>query len=129
MSARPASVRFSIQSFSSGKATPAKDMPEEHPLYLSLALAEALGLKEGDALRVRNTETGEKLEYRAAPTERLKGQMAYIPFHKDKAQVEQGRYLNELTSQSGRCPYTAQTALKSTQISLERIASGLKQPA
>jgi anaerobic selenocysteine-containing dehydrogenase len=47
--------------------------------------------------------------------------MAYTPFHKDKKQVDGGRYLNTVTSQSGRCPYTAQGSFKSTSIRLEKL--------
>jgi len=45
----------------------------------------------------------------------------YVPFHKDRAQLDRGRYLNTVTSQAGRCPYTAQTSFKTTGIRLERL--------
>lgn len=116
----PLRYRFALDSFNSGKATPAAFMPDENPLYLSATLAAERGIAEGDLVRISNTETGRSLLYRAHPTDRLVGPMTYTPFHKDKKQVDGGRYLNTVTSQSGRCPYTAQGSFKSTSIHLER---------
>jgi len=122
LSDKPTDMRYAIHSFNSGKATPAAGMPEEHPLYISAMLAEAQGLQSGDMVLVRNTQTDQSLVFRAEISDRLLGELAYVPFHKDRAQLNHGRYLNTITSQAGRCPYTAQTSFKLTSISLERLA-------
>ena len=84
-------------------------------------MAAEAGLAEGDFVRVSNAETGRAAVWRAYPTDRLVGQMVYTPFHKDRMQVDHGRYVNQVTSQTGRCPYTAQTNFKSTIVRLERL--------
>lgn len=117
-----ARIRFATSTFNSGKATPAVDMPAENPLYLSLPLAARLGLVEGDRARVTNPETGESMILPVTPTDRVKGEAAYISFHKCRAEIEQGRYLNALTSHAGRCPYTSQTNVKATRVLIERVS-------
>jgi len=121
LSENPADLRYAIHSFNSGKATPATGMPEEHPLYISPMLAEQEQLECGDKVLVQNTETTKSVPFQVQVTERLRGQLAYIPFHKDRAQLDHGRYLNNITSQAGRCPYTAQSNFKLTSISIERL--------
>jgi predicted molibdopterin-dependent oxidoreductase YjgC len=96
-------------------------MPEEHPLSVSPAIAARHGLTTGDRVRVRNRETGQDLEMRVAVNDRLVGDLVYVPFNKDRLQARGERYLNRITSQTGRCPYTQQTSLKATEVSLERI--------
>ena len=118
----PARLRFALDTFNSGKATPAEFLPDENPLYVSEALAAEVGLERGDPVRVTNAETGQSAVWNAWPTSRLVGRMVYTPFHKDGMQLRAGRYINAVTSQSGRCPYTAQTNFKSTIVLLERAS-------
>jgi predicted molibdopterin-dependent oxidoreductase YjgC len=70
---------------------------------------------------VRNRETGQDLEMRVDVNDRLVGDLVYVPFNKDRLQARGERYLNRITSQTGRCPYTQQTNLKATEVSLEQI--------
>jgi anaerobic selenocysteine-containing dehydrogenase len=117
-------VRFATTTFNSGKATPVVDMPEENPLHVSLSLAQRLGLQTGDRARVRNVETGGSLVIPVVVTDRVKGEATYVSFHKCRAEVEQGRYLNTLTSHLGRCPYTSQSNFKATRVEIEREPTG-----
>jgi anaerobic selenocysteine-containing dehydrogenase len=117
-------IRFATASFNSGKATPAVDMPDENPLHVSLSLAQRLGLGTGDRARVTNVETGASLDLPVVVTDRVKGEATYVSFHKCRAELEQGRYLNTLTSHTGRCPYTSQSSLKSTVVQIERLGDG-----
>ncbi|MBI3270631.1 MAG: hypothetical protein HYZ53_16615 [Planctomycetes bacterium] len=115
-----ARIRFAISTFNSGKATPSVDMPAENPLYVSPALAARLGLATGDRARVTNRETGGVLILPVVVSDRVKGDGAYVSFHKTRAEVDGGRYLNDLTSHVGRCPYTSQSNFKATVVELER---------
>lgn len=119
----PLRFRFAVDSFNSGKATPSEFLPDENPLYVSRAAAEDAGLEEGDAVRVLNPETGQSAVWRAAITDLLPGRMVYTPFHKDRVQLREKRYVNHVTSQSGRCPYTAQSNFKSTVVTLSKAAA------
>jgi ferredoxin-NADP reductase len=123
LSEDPDRVRFAIGTFNSGKGTPTVDMPEENPLHVSPALAERLGLRTGQAARVTGVETGESLVLPVLVTDRVKGETVYVSFHKCRAEVEGGRYLNTLTSHTGRCPYTGQTSVKATAVTIERVAA------
>ncbi|MBI4640020.1 MAG: hypothetical protein HY731_04965, partial [Candidatus Tectomicrobia bacterium] len=114
-------MRFAISTFNSGKATPSVDMPDENPLHVSPLLAEKLGLSTGDQARVSNIETGESLILPVVVTDRVKGETVYVSFHKSRAEIEQGHYLNMLTSHTGRCPYTSQSNLKATKVLIERV--------
>ena len=116
----PGKRRWAVNTFNSGKATPDKDLPDEHPLYLSPAAATARGLADGDGVRVVNPSTGQGLAMTVAVNERLTGELAYVPFHKDRLQAQGRRYINTVTSQAGRCPYTAQTSVKATIVELEK---------
>jgi anaerobic selenocysteine-containing dehydrogenase len=116
-----ARIRFAVATFNSGKATSAVDMPEENPLHISPSLAESLGLSPGDRARVTNVDTGESLVLPVVVTDRVKGQATYVSFHKCRAEVEHGRYLNTITSHAGRCPYTSQSNFKSTRVRIERV--------
>jgi anaerobic selenocysteine-containing dehydrogenase len=116
-----ARIRFAMATFNSGKATPAVDMPEENRLYISPHLAEQCGLRTGEYAQVTNLETGEALTLPVEVSERVLGDTTYISFHKCRAEVEQGRYVNTLTSHTGRCPYTAQANFKATRIALSRV--------
>jgi hypothetical protein len=117
-----ARVRFAIATFNSGKATTAVDMPDENPLHVSLELAARLGLATGERARVTNVETGDSLVLPVVVTDRVKGDACYASFHKCRAEVEGGRYLNALTSHTGRCPYTSQSSFKATAVRVERFA-------
>ena len=121
MTSRPADLRYAINTFNSGKATPADDMPKEHPLHLSLLLAEELEISNGDSVRVTNLDTGRSMVFRALRNARLSGKLLYFPFHKDRAQLQDERYINTITSHVQRCPYTAQTRFKATEVSISRI--------
>jgi anaerobic selenocysteine-containing dehydrogenase len=84
-------------------------------------LAEQLGLRRGDRAKVTNCETGQSLVLPVVPTDRVKGKAVWVNFHKSKAEIEHGRYLNTLTSHTGRCPYSSQTNMKLTQVAIERV--------
>jgi len=121
MTSRRADLRYAINTFNSGKATPGDDMPEEHPLHLSPLLADELNIDDGDSVRVTNLDTGRSMVFRALSNERLSGKLLYFPFHKDRAQFRGERYINTITSHVQRCPYTAQTRFKATEVSISRI--------
>lgn len=114
-------IRFAISTFNSGKATPILGLPEDNPVYVSTALGEKLGLKTGGHARVRNPELNTSLIFRVVVSERVKGDSVYINFHKTKAEMTEGQYLNKLTSHKGRCPYTAQSNFKLTVVELEAV--------
>lgn len=116
-------IRFAVATFNSGKATTGVDLPDENPLYVSLSLAAELGLSAGDLVRVTGIDTQASLVLPVIPTSRVFGRTLYISFHKCKAEIEQGRYLNDLTSHLGRCPYTAQSNFKLTRVTLEKVTS------
>ena len=44
-----------------------------------------------------------------------------MSFHKCKAELESGRYLNDVTAHTGRCPYTAQSSFKATRVTIEGV--------
>ncbi len=114
-------IHFAIATFNSGKATTGVDLPDENPLYVSLNLAAELGLSAGDRVRVTGIDSQGTLVLPVIPTSRVLGRTLYISFHKCKAEIEQGRYLNDLTSHVGRCPYTAQSNFKLTRVTLEKV--------
>ncbi len=115
-------IHFAIATFNSGKATTSVDLPDENPLYVSRELAARLELSAGDLVRVTGIESGGQLVLPVIPTDRVRGEAVYINFHKTKAEIEQGRYLNDVTSHLGRCPYTAQSDFKLTRVTLERVS-------
>lgn len=114
-------IRFAVATFNSGKATSCVDLPDENPLFVSLSLAAELGLSTGDLVRVTGFDSEGTLVLPVIPTSRVRGRTLYISFHKTKAEIEQGRYLNDLTSHLGRCPYTAQSNFKLTRVTLEKV--------
>ena len=121
MTSRTSDLRYAINTFNSGKATPPDDMPDEHPLHLSMLLSEELEVDQGDSVRLTNLDTGRSMIFRAQPNERLSGRLVYFSFHKDRAQFQGKRYINTITSHIQRCPYTAQTRFKATEVSISRI--------
>ncbi|MCK5903583.1 MAG: 2Fe-2S iron-sulfur cluster binding domain-containing protein [Cocleimonas sp.] len=114
-------IRFATSSFNSGKATPAVDMPEFNPLHISPSLAEKHQVKTGDMIRVRDQESGNSMMLPVEVTQRVKGNTTYVSFHKSHAQVDKGQYINTVTSHIARCPYSAQTKVKSNLIILESL--------
>jgi 2Fe-2S type ferredoxin len=116
-------IRFSTSTFNSGKATPAVGMPDENPLHVSKMLAAKHGFRTGDAARVTNRMTGTSMVLPVVVTDRVKGESTYVSFHKSRAQIEKGSYINAVTEHLGRCAYSGQTSLKATQVLLERIGA------
>lgn len=114
-------VAFATGSFNSGKATPIVNMPDEHPLYIAPALAEKHGLKTGDHAKVINRVNGAFVELPVVVSDRAKGNTIYVSFHKSRAQMERGVYVNDATNHEDRCAYTAQTRVKVTSVHLERV--------
>lgn len=113
-------IRFAIATFNSGKATPILGLPEDNPVYVSKQLAKEKGLQSGDRARVSNPELGTSLILRVVVSDRVKGRSVYVSFHKTKAELNEGQYLNNLTDHKGRCPYTAQSNFKLTVVELEK---------
>src|SRR5262249_48563488 len=114
-------VAFATSTFNSGKATPIVNMPDEHPLFVSPALAAKRNLKTGDRARLTGWESRASIELPVEVSERVKGNSVYVSFHKSRAQMERGVYVNDVTPHEGRCPYSAQTLLKTTQVRLDRV--------
>ena len=114
-------IRWAIATFNSGKGTPLTNMPDENMLHISLQLATRFKLQEGDRVRVTNTDTQHSLILPVKPTDRVKGEACYISFHKCKAELQEGRYINSITSHIGRCPYSSQTKVKATQVMIEPL--------
>ncbi len=118
---------FAVSTFNSGKLSAPYELPPENPLYISQMLAERYNLSEGDRVWATNRETRVSLVLTVLPTSRLKGEMAYLSIHKNRAEREQGRYANLLTSHRIRCPYTGQTSLKLTRIELQKVEDKLSR--
>lgn len=117
-----AAVQFATNSFNSGKATPLVGMPDEQPLFVSPSLAKTHGLRSGDRARVTNRETGDQMVVPVTVSDRVKGDTTYMSFHKSRAQLESGLYVNDVTAKRGRCQYSSQTTVKATEVVLERVA-------
>ncbi len=122
-------IAFATATFNSGKATPILNMPEDNPLFVSPGLAAKHGLKDGESARVTNRATGASIELPVIVSDRVKGDTMYVSFHKSRAQMEREVYVNDVTSHEGRCPYSTQTNLKSTQVTVERAAARVTTPA
>jgi len=114
-------IKFAIGSFNSGKGTPIVNMPDENPAHISLSLAKKFFLQTGDLVHITGRISGGKITLPVVVTDRVKGEMVYVSFHKSRAQIEKGHYVNEVTSHEGRCTYTSQTSVKTTQILLEKV--------
>jgi hypothetical protein len=124
MSDDPRAVDFAVATFNSGKATPGDGMPDETTLFLSPLLAEEGGVRDGGRALVENPETGASIELPVRVTPRVKGRAGYVSFHKSRAQVERGVYVNQVTGHAGRCPYTAQTSFKATRVRVSAVEGG-----
>ncbi|MSO75317.1 MAG: 2Fe-2S iron-sulfur cluster binding domain-containing protein [Alphaproteobacteria bacterium] len=122
-------IQFAMSTFNSGKATPIIGMPDENPCHISSALAHKLGLKQGDKVRVTGRKTGAAIELPVIVTDRVKGESIYVSFHKSRGQMEEGRYINDVTSSEERCAYCSQTAVKANLVVLERVPLHVTAPA
>ena len=122
-------IQFAMSTFNSGKATPITGMPDENPCHISPMLAERLGIKEGDKVRVTGRKTGAAVELPVVITDRVKGESVYVSFHKSRGQMEEGRYINDVTSSEERCAYCSQTSVKANLVMLERIPAHVEIPA
>lgn len=122
-------IQFAMSTFNSGKATPITGMPDENPCHISPMLAGRLGLKEGDKVRITGRKTGAAIELPVVVTDRVKGESIYVSFHKSRAQMEEGRYINDVTSSEERCAYCSQTSVKANLVVLERVAARIEAPA
>lgn len=114
-------IRFAVATFNSGKATSSVDMPDNNPLFLSRELAEKLEIATGDHVRIQSDLHAGSLVLAVEVSDRIHGNTIYRSFHKTRAEVEQGIYINTLTSHEGRCPYTSQSNFKLTTVKLEKI--------
>jgi ferredoxin-NADP reductase/anaerobic selenocysteine-containing dehydrogenase len=121
-------IRFATSSFNSGKATPAVDMPEVNPLFISPSLAAKHQIKTGEMMRIRDNESGNTLELPVEVSHRVKGDTTYVSFHKSRGQIEKGQYINNVTSHVARCPYSAQTKVKSNLVTLEAVNKRVIDP-
>ena len=122
----PVRIRFATSTFNSGKATPIVDMPAENPLYISPSLAEQLKIRTGDAVRVFGGEAESMITLPAIVSDRVKGNTVYVSFHKSKAEIDEGRYINTVTSHVERCAYTSQTRVKANSVRLERVETNTR---
>lgn len=121
MSEQSARTAFAVSTFNCGKLTPKYELPAENPLYISQMLAERFNLSAGDRVWATNRDTREAMVLTVMPSSRLKGEVAYLSIHKNRAELEQGRYANLITSHRLRCPYTGQTGHKLTRIELRKL--------
>lgn len=113
-------IAFAIGTFNSGKATPLVGMPDENPLFVSPSFAHKNGLSTGQRVKLRSPDNGADVELPVVVSDRVKGDSVYASFHKSRAQMERGVYINDVTSHEGRCPYTSQTSMKATRVVVER---------
>jgi len=121
-------IQFATSTFNSGKATPIVNMPDENPCHISPMLAERMGFKTGDRVKVTGRVTGKSVELPVIVTDRVKGETIYTSFHKSRAQIEGHQYINDVMSAEERCAYCAQTSVKSNVVQLERVEAR-EQPA
>ncbi|PKL76745.1 MAG: hypothetical protein CVV27_08645, partial [Candidatus Melainabacteria bacterium HGW-Melainabacteria-1] len=121
LSEQSARTAFAVNTFNSGKLSPPYELPAENPLYISQMLAERYNLAEGDRVWVTNRDTRLAMVLTVMPTSRLKGESVYLSIHKNRAEFEQSRYPNLLTSHRLRCPYTGQTGHKLTRVELRKL--------
>ena len=124
-------IHFATSTFNSGKATPVVKMPDEHPLFVSPALAKTTGLETGDVAKVTGTSSNCSITLPVVVSDRVKGNSIYVCFHRSKAQDGRQLFINDVTDHIGRCPYSAQTQLKVPLVTLERVAAltGAEAPA
>ncbi len=116
-------IRYATSTFNSGKATPIVDMPDENPIHMSPLLAQKYGLKTGDLAQLSNIYHEDTLTLPVEVNDRVKGDNLYVSFHKSRGQMQRGHYINDITSRLGRCQYSAQTSVKSSEVLLQKIQS------
>ncbi len=116
-------IQFATSTFNSGKATPIVNMPDENPCHISPGFAERNHLATGDRVRLTGRKTGAGIEVPIIVTDRVKGDTLYMSFHKSRAQIEAGQYVNDVTSSEERCPYSSQTSVKTNAIIVERLSA------
>ncbi len=121
-------IQFATSTFNSGKATPLVNMPDENPCHVSPGFAERNKLATGDRVRLIGRKTGAAIEVPVIVTDRVKGDTLYMSFHKSRAQIEAGQYINDVTSSEERCPYCSQTSVKANAIIVERVAAKIEAP-
>ncbi|WDE11990.1 2Fe-2S iron-sulfur cluster-binding protein [Thalassomonas haliotis] len=114
-------IQFATSTFNSGKATPVELLPQEHPLYISPALADSLQLATGDWARVSSAATAYFVHMPVVVSDRVKGNSVYTSFHRARAQEQRGFYINDIIDHVKRCPYTSQASLKATRVSIQRL--------
>ncbi|MBM85016.1 MAG: hypothetical protein CMM47_03215 [Rhodospirillaceae bacterium] len=128
MSSDRKAIQFATASFNSGKATPLVNMPDENPCHISPFLARKLGIVEGDRIRITGRGNGATIDFPAVITDRVKGETAYVSFHKNRAQIEDGVYVNDVTTAVERCSYCSQTSVKSSLVLFERVPAARHKP-
>ncbi|HEY4015247.1 MAG TPA: molybdopterin dinucleotide binding domain-containing protein [Polyangiaceae bacterium] len=116
-------IAFAVATFNSGKATPVTGMPDENPLFVSPSLARKRGIATGQRVRVRHPRGSDSIELPVVVSDRVKGDVVYASFHKSRAQMERGVYVNDVTSHEERCPYTSQSSLKATPVVIEEATA------
>ena len=125
-------IHFATSTFNSGKATPVVKIPDENPLFVPPALADRLGLVNGEMAKVTSATNGHSIELPVVISDRVKGESVYVSFHRSKAQDARGLYVNDVTDHVARCPYSAQVQLKLPQVTLARVEAitgeAMRQP-
>lgn len=113
-------IRFALSTFNSGKSTPVVNMPDENPLYISLAAAKELELIEGDKATIFNSETNQEMSVTIIPTRRVKGTSCYMSCHTSAAEMSNRHQLNALIS-SRACNYSGQGSIKLTSVEIKSV--------
>ena len=121
-------IHFATSTFNSGKATPVVKIPDEQPLFVPPALADRLGLVNGEMAQVTSTTNGYSIQLPVVISDRVKGDSVYVSFHRSKAQDARGLYINDVTDHVARCPYSAQVQLKVPQVTLARVEAMAAEP-
>ncbi len=113
-------IHYATSSFNSGKSTPTLGMPDINPLHVSPGLARRRGLTDGGEVRLMHANGG-SIILPVVVNARVKGDTCYSSFHKSRAELERGLFLNDVTGSEDRCRYSQQTRLKATRIRLEPV--------
>ena len=116
-------IRYATSTFNSGKSTPIVDLPDENPIHMSSLLAQKYGLKTGDLAELSSRHHENVVTLPVEVNDRVKGDSLYVSFHKSRGQMQRGHYINDVTSRLGRCQYSAQTSVKSSEVHVRKIQS------